>query len=148
MKYRDSSKPYKDNTKGFNMCIRPIRYITYSVFLILGVLFVLFMAAITSNNPPPELAELAGHRELATIIRILFFVSCLYGLLQLFWTALERESQKLQVQLETNLKDALSGSERRKRKERQRKTFVRHKRYKCSSRRHIHFKPISGVRHE
>ena len=55
------------------MCIRPIRYITYSVFLILGVLFVLFMAAITSNNPPPELAELSGHRELATIIRILFF---------------------------------------------------------------------------
>ena len=120
--------------------MRLIRSISYGVFLMLGVLFILFMAALTSNNPPPEIAELAGHKE--SIIRILFFISCLYGLLQLFWTALERESQKLQVQLETSLKSALSELERRERKKRQRKTFLRHGRYKRSSRRHIHFKPF------
>lgn len=124
------------------MRIRLIRSISYGVFLMLGVLFILFMAALTSNHPPPEIAELAGHKELATIIRIFFFVSCLYGLLQLFWMALEKENEKLQVQLETKLKSALSELERRERKKRRRKTFLRHGRYKRSSRRHIHFKPF------
>lgn len=128
--------------------MRLIRSITYGVLLMLGVLFILFMAALTSNNPPPEIAELAGNKELATIIRIFFFVSCLYGLLQLFWMALEKENEKLQVQLETNLKSALSELERRERKKRQRKTFIRHGRCKRSSRRHTHFKPFSGVKHE
>lgn len=33
-------------------------------------------------------------------------------------------------------------------KERQRKTFIRYGRYKRANRRHIHFKPFSGVKHE
>lgn len=127
--------------------MRFFRSITYVALLMSGVLFVLFMAALTSNNPPPEIAPIADNRELSSIIRIFFFVSCMYGLLQLFWTALEKESQKLQAQLETNI-DTLSEHERRERKKRQRRTRIRRVNRKGSKRRHTHIKPLFGVKHE
>ena len=128
--------------------MRFFRSITYVALLMFGVLFVLFMAALTSNNPPPEIASIADNRELATTIRIFFFVSCLYGLLRLFWAAVERDTQKLQVQLETNMKNALSEHERRERRKRQRRPSFRHTKRKGTGRRHTHIKPLFGVRHE
>ena len=128
--------------------MRFFRSITYVALLMSGVLFVLFMAALTSNNPPPEIAPIADNRELSSIIRIFFFVSCLYGLLQFFWMALERENEKLQVQLEKNMKNALSEHERRERKKRQRRTRIRRVNRKGSKRRHTHIKPLFGVKHE
>ena len=128
--------------------MRFFRSITYVALLMFGVLFVLFMAALTSDSPPHEIASIADNRELATTIRIFFFVSCLYGLLQFFWMALERENEKLQVQLEKNMKNALSKHERRERRKRQRRTRIRRVNRKGSKRRHTHIKPLFGVRHE
>lgn len=123
------------------MRLRLFRYIIYGVLFMLALLFILFMAALTSNNPPPEIAELARHQDLVTIIHIFFFISCLYGMFQFFWIVLERENKKVN-------ENALSELEKQERKERHRKNRLRHGPHQRTNRKPAHLKPFSGVNHE